>query len=43
MNRSDSTTLPSGISMLTGPCTITGPDGTMRTVRISESVTAVPL
>ena len=26
MNRSDSTTLPSGISMRTGPCTITGPE-----------------
>ena len=33
MNRSDSTTLPSGISMRTGPCTITGPEGTTRTMR----------
>ena len=33
MKRSDSTTLPSGISMRTGPCTITGPDGTTRTTR----------
>jgi hypothetical protein len=33
MNRSDSTTLPSGISMRTGPCTSTGPEGTTRTMR----------
>ena len=33
MNRSDSTTQPSGISMRTGPCTITGPAGTTRTMR----------
>jgi hypothetical protein len=38
MNRSDSTTPPSGISMRTGPCTITGPEGTIRTMRASPSV-----
>jgi hypothetical protein len=38
MKRSDSTTLPSGISMRTGPCTITGPDGTTRTILNSLSL-----
>jgi Iron-containing redox enzyme len=37
MKRSDCTTLPSGISMQTGPCTIRGPAGTIRTARNSPS------
>jgi hypothetical protein len=43
MNRSDSTTLPSGISIRTGPWIITGPDCTTRTSRGSLSLTVSPL
>ena len=40
MKRSDASTLPSGSSMRTGPCTITGPLGITCTTRGPEAVMA---